>query len=85
MKIVYDNDVDTDIENNMNWVDEYQDGISQGLVPGKFLVEFLPFLRRLPSYFLGPELRKKTPMWRNAEKALRSVAFERVKEEMVRT
>ncbi|KAI0767313.1 CyP450 monooxygenase [Fomes fomentarius] len=82
VKVIYHNDVETDIENQMTWVDQAQDGISQGLPPGKFLVEFMPFLQHLPSYFLGPELRFKSPQWRSAAGSLKEVAIARVKEEM---
>ncbi len=84
VKVLYHIDVETDIENQMTWIDQAQEGISQGLPPGKFLVEFMPFLRNLPSYFLGPELRVRSPQWRSAEMSIREVAVARVKDEMVR-
>ncbi|KAI0752761.1 cytochrome P450 [Daedaleopsis nitida] len=83
MKLLYGNDDEKDIHDQMEWLETYQDGISQGLVPGKFLVEFFPFLQRLPSYFLGPELRAKAVEWRGAGLTMKEVPYARVKEAMV--
>ncbi|TFK92563.1 O-methylsterigmatocystin oxidoreductase [Polyporus arcularius HHB13444] len=85
MKIIYDNDVESEIEEQMIRVQMTQDGISQGLVPGKYLVEFFPFIRHLPSWFLGAELRVKSTEWRNAANDLKNIPYNRVIEEMVRT
>ncbi|KAI0730576.1 cytochrome P450 [Earliella scabrosa] len=71
VKVIYNNESEQAVENQMTWVDISQEGISQGLPPGKFLVEFLPFLRHLPSYFLGAELRKYSPRWRHAANLLK--------------
>lgn len=84
MKIVYDNDIEAEIEEQMIRVDVTQDGVSQGLVPGKYLVDIFPFIRHLPSYFLGPELRVKSREWRDAATKLKNIPYNRVLNEMVR-
>ena len=83
VKVIYNNESEQAVENQMTWVDISQEGISQGLPPGKFLVEFFPFLRYLPSYFLGAELRKYSPRWRHAANLLKEVECARIKEDMV--
>ncbi|KAI0767311.1 CyP450 monooxygenase [Fomes fomentarius] len=82
MKVMYNNDVESDIQDQMTWVDESQEGISLGLPPGRFLVDLLPFLRHLPSFFLGPELWLKSPVWRSAAMSHKEVPFARLQEEM---
>ena len=42
MKIIYDNDIEAEIEEQMIRVDVTQDGVSQGLVPGRYLVDIFP-------------------------------------------
>ncbi|KAI0697653.1 cytochrome P450 [Cerioporus squamosus] len=82
MKIIYDNDTETEIEEQMIRVDVTQEGVSQGLVPGKYLVDIFPFIQHLPSYFLGPELRVKSREWQNAATDLKNIPYNRVLEEM---
>ena len=83
MKIIYDNDMEAEIEEQMIRVAVTQDGVSQGLVPGKYLVDIFPSLRRLPSYFLGAELRVKSRGWRDAATNLKDIPYKRVLNEMV--
>lgn len=83
MKVMYDNDVESDIQDQMMWVDQSQEGISLGLPPGRFLVDLLPLLRHLPPFFLGPELWLKSPVWRSAAMSHKEVPFARLQEEMV--
>ena len=85
MKVMYDNDVEADIQDQMVWVDQSQEGISLGLPPGRFLVDLLPFLRHLPSFFLGPELWLNSPVWRRAAMSHKEVPFARLKEELAGT
>lgn len=85
MKIIYDNDIETEIEEQMIRVDMTQEGVSQGLVPGKYIVDILPFIRHLPSWFLGAELRVKSREWQSAANDLKNIPYNRVIEEMVRT
>ena len=80
---MYNNDVEADIQDQMMWTEKYQEGISQGLSPGRYLAEFLPFLRYLPRWFLGPELRTKSPEWRSAAKSLKEIGVARVQEALV--
>ncbi|RDX45836.1 cytochrome P450 [Lentinus brumalis] len=82
MKIIYDNDIETEIEEQMIRVDMTQEGVSQGLVPGKYLVDILPFIRHLPSWFLGAELRVKSREWQTAANDLKNIPYNRVIEEM---
>lgn len=83
MKIMYDNDVESDIQDQMTWVDQSQEGIAQCLPPGRCLIDILPWLRYLPSFFHGPMLWLKSPEWRKAAMSHKEVPFARLQEEMV--
>ncbi|EMD35352.1 hypothetical protein CERSUDRAFT_157065 [Gelatoporia subvermispora B] len=48
-------------------------------LPGNMTVEFLPFLRYMPSWFPGATFKRKLPQWRANVLALRNNAFEEVK------
>ncbi|KAI0767308.1 CyP450 monooxygenase [Fomes fomentarius] len=82
MKIMYNNDVESDIQDQMTWVDQSQEGIAKCLPPGRCLIDLLPWLRYLPSFFHGPMLWLKSPEWRKAAMSHKEVPFARLKEEM---
>ncbi|EMD35326.1 hypothetical protein CERSUDRAFT_96445 [Gelatoporia subvermispora B] len=46
----------------------------EAFLPGNLMVEFLPFLRYMPSWFPGTEFKKKLPKWRSQMIALREFA-----------
>ena len=49
LKILYDIDVEDEDDVYVEISEQALAGAVEGLVPGKFLVEFLPFLRHVPS------------------------------------
>ena len=61
------------------------DAVSQGMIPGRFLVEYLPFLRSMPSWFPGSGKQACFVRWRNANMTLKEAPFEYVKNTMVRS
>lgn len=58
---------------------------SEGLVPGKFLVEFFPFLRHIPAWLPGASSQRLFAKWQAAGEELKNVPFEYVKRSMVST
>ena len=82
-KITYNCEDDGEIHRLAYHVGTAMEGVALGLVPGKYLVEFLPWLRYLPSWFLGPELRTRGPEWRKSVMYMKHVPFEQVKTLMV--
>ncbi|CDO75203.1 hypothetical protein BN946_scf184794.g10 [Trametes cinnabarina] len=50
------------------------------IVPGRYLVESLPILRYVPSWFPRAGFKRRAAEWRKDEQALRNVPFDAVKE-----
>ncbi len=57
----------------------------EAFVPGRYYVEFLPFLRHIPGWVPGAGFQKDFAEWRHAAEWVRNVMAERTKEGMVRT
>ncbi len=56
----------------------------EAFVPGKYYVEFLPFLRHIPAWVPGAGFQKDFARWRHAAEWVRSTMVEKTKEGMVR-
>lgn len=82
-KIVYDIEGDDKIARQMALVEDAQEGIAQGLVPGRFLVQFLPFLRYMPAWLPGAGFKRLSNKWRAAARSAKYVPFEEVKRALV--
>nr|VWP02386.1 Hist_deacetyl domain-containing protein [Ganoderma boninense] len=65
-------------------IDAALEGFSKGLMPGKFLVSMLPFLRHVPSWVPGAGFQNTFAGWREANAALRHGPFAHVKDAMKR-
>ena len=55
----------------------------EALTPGRYLVEFLPFLRFIPDWFPGAGFQKKFAAWRTALEEANEALCVRAKREMV--
>ncbi|KAM5532989.1 hypothetical protein V8D89_013331 [Ganoderma adspersum] len=64
--------------------DVSSEGVSQGLVPGKYLVDLLPFLRHVPKWVPGFAWQADFERWRGAVHDVRNVPFASTKEAMAR-
>jgi len=60
------------------------DGLAKAGIPGSFMVDFLPFLKYIPSWFPGAEFKRRAKFWRDVNKAVTDIPFERVEAELVR-
>ena len=83
MKVSYGIDV---MEENDPYVDAAEEAVrsaSEGLVPGKFLVEFFPFLRHIPSWIPGASSQRLFQKWQAAGERLKNFPFEYVQNSMV--
>ena len=63
--------------------DEVLDGLTQAGVPGAFLVDLVPILKYLPSWFPGAGFQKKAARWREANNTMAEKPFRHVKEQLV--
>ena len=82
---MFDIDVAEENDEYTAQVDAALEGFSLGLVPGKFLVGAIPWLRYVPSFFPGAGFQKQFAKWREGSSALRNMPFAYVKEAMVRS
>ena len=60
------------------------DAVAYGMVAGKWLVEYLPSLRYMPSWFPGSGEQACFVEWRKACSVLKNAPFEHSKSAMVR-
>ncbi|KAM5539389.1 hypothetical protein V8D89_006841 [Ganoderma adspersum] len=77
LKVVYGIDVDNGDHEIVNGIRAAAQGFSEALVPGKFLVEFIPWLEHIPAWFPGAGFQKKFAKWRAMQVAFRIAPFER--------
>lgn len=82
-QILYGIEDDEDIHQLMVMIEEAQEGIARGLLPGKLLVEFFPFLRHIPEWFPGAEFKRLSRKWVSAAMQLKNAPFVKFKESMV--
>lgn len=83
MKIVYGLEVDDDDDKYIMIARRALDVFNNFMVPGRFLVDSLPVLRHVPSWFPGAGFKRKATVWRKDVLALRNVPFEAVMENVV--
>ncbi len=84
LKILYDIDVEDENDAYVGISEDALAGPVEGLVPGKFLVEFLPFLRHVPPWFPGATSQRLWERWMAAGERLKNVPFEHTKAKLVR-
>ena len=61
-------------------VDDALEAVSQGLISGKFLLEYIPSLRHLPPWFPGTGSNELFAKWRAASMALKHAPYNHVKD-----
>ncbi|KAI0697651.1 cytochrome P450 [Cerioporus squamosus] len=83
MKLLYDIQVADEDDEYIAKVERAVQGAS-GTLPGKYLVEVLPFLRYIPDWVPGAEFQKQFASWRAAASDLKNAPVDHVKEAMER-
>ena len=83
LKIIYGIDVVEKDDPHISEVDAALEGLSLGLVPGKYWVEFLPFLRHVPAWVPGAGFQKQFSAWRASALAMKNDTFAYVKPSLV--
>lgn len=83
MKVVYGIDIDAVTEDYATMFEEAIEGPHAGLEPGRFLVEFLPFLRYIPPWLPGTSSQKLFLKWQAAGNRLKNEPYHRVAASMV--
>jgi len=63
--------------------EESLEGLSIAGVPGTFLVDFIPILKYVPSWFPGASFKRKAAHWRKINDDLTEIPFKHVENLMV--
>ncbi|RDX45824.1 cytochrome P450 [Lentinus brumalis] len=79
LKVGFDIDVGDEDDRYVAAVDAALEGPVQGLVPGTFLVDFLPFLRYVPTWFPGATSQRLWAKWQAAAETLKNLPYDHVK------
>ena len=56
------------------------DGLAETLVPGKYAIDFLPFLKHVPAWMPGPAFPKIAAKFKPYIAALREAPFQAARE-----
>ena len=83
MKIVYGIDVKDSGDPYIALAEEALHGVSEAATPGAFLVDILPILKYVPSWFPGAGFQKKAAHWRQVNISFAEKPFRYVEEQMV--
>ena len=83
LKIAYGVDVVDEHDETVEVINEGVAGVRELIVFGGFLVDYLPFLRHVPSYLPGCGFMKQFERWAEANQRLRRVPYQRLVDAMV--
>lgn len=83
VQIVYGKAVEHMNDGYVTTAQKAVEGISQTHLPGKFWVDYFPFLRYLPSWAPGTRFQKVAKYYRRFVEDMRDVPFDLTKDDMV--
>ena len=83
MKIVYGIAVQESDDPYISLAEDAFDGLAQAGTPGAFLVDMIPILKYVPSWFPGAGFQKKAARWREGIKEMSETPFRHVQEQLV--
>ena len=83
MKIGYGISVQESDDPYISIAEEALSGGAEAGIPGAFWVDFLPFLKYVPSWFPGAGFQKKATRWREAINSMADRPFCHVKDQLV--
>ena len=77
LKIVYGIDISDTSDEVVRIVDEGIEGTAQAFLPGRFLVDHIPWLEHIPIWFPGACFQRQLAKWRAAQMLVKDVPFMR--------
>ena len=83
MKIGYGIAVQESNDPYISVAEDVLDGLARAGVPGTFLVDLVPILKYVPSWFPGASFQKKAAHWREVNHIMAEKPFHHVKEQLV--
>ena len=84
MKIGYGIAVKETEDPYISVAEDVLDGLTRAGVPGTFLVDLVPILKYVPSWFPGAGFQRKAAHWRGVNHIMAEKPFGHVKEQLVR-
>ena len=85
MELTYGIDVKSLDDEYMRLVQEGNDIFMKAFVPGKYLVETFPILKRVPAWFPGAKFRREAAEWKEAYAQVRTRPFKETMDKLVRS
>ncbi|TFK83547.1 cytochrome P450 [Polyporus arcularius HHB13444] len=79
LKVVYGIDIAERGDKLIEIIEVAMEGVAEGLTPGAFLVEYLPFLRHVPAWLPGAGFQTRLKRWRDASHAMVDLPFAQAK------
>ena len=83
MKIVYGIAVHEADDPYISLAEDVFKGFTEAGIPGAFLVDMIPILKYVPSWFPGAGFQKKAARWRDSLNAMSEKPFRHVQEQLV--
>jgi hypothetical protein len=66
-------------------IEESMNGLNIAAIPGSFLVDQIPALKYVPSWFPGAGFKKKAAYWAEVNRKVAELPFNHVAQQMVRS
>ncbi|KAJ7492718.1 cytochrome P450 [Mycena latifolia] len=79
LRVAYGYEIKPDNDPYVALADEAMKGLTQAANAGSFLVDFLPVLKYVPSWFPGASFKRKAKRWAKSSLELRDSPFEALK------
>ena len=83
LQIAYGLDVKSLDDEYMRLAQEGNDIFMEAFVPGKYLVETFPILKKIPAWFPGAKFQREAAQWKKAYGAVRTKPFDATMNMMV--
>nr|VWO96823.1 N/A [Ganoderma boninense] len=77
LKVAYGIDIEDENAEIVHVIEKAIEGPSQTMVPGKFLVDYVPLLRYVPGWVPGAGFQAQFAEWREASRTLKDVPYAR--------
>ncbi|EMD33935.1 hypothetical protein CERSUDRAFT_107728 [Gelatoporia subvermispora B] len=84
LELVYGSPVEDGKHRYLKYAEDVAKTVIEAFLPGNMVVEVLPFLKYMPSWFPGATYKKRLVQWRQDVIALRRYAFEDVKADLAK-
>lgn len=83
LEVIYGKSIDHPDHPYLKYADTAAEAGIEAFLPGNLLVEFLPFLQYMPSWFPGAGFKRRLPKWYADSRGLHNFTFEDSKAEFV--